>query len=77
MTVPGVIVPHDRPVGIVSESVIVPAKWFWAVRLIVDTADCVASTAAGEVVVIVKFWIMNRTVVLWTSVVLVPVRVSV
>ena len=39
--------------------------------------DCPALTADGEDAVIVKFWMMNRTIVLWTSEALVSVTVSV
>jgi hypothetical protein len=77
MTLLGVIVPHERPVGTLSVSVTLPAKWLSEVRLIVEVADWVASTAAGEVAVIVKFWNMNRAVAVWTSGLLVPVIVRV
>ena len=53
MIVPGVMAPHVSPVGITSVRVIVPAKWFWAVIVIVEMADCPALTAAGDVAMIV------------------------
>ena len=75
--VPGVNAAHVNPVGITSVRVTVPAKWFWAVIVMVERADCPALSAAGDVAVKVKFWMMNRTVVLCTSEELVPVTVSV
>jgi hypothetical protein len=61
----------------VSLNVTEPLKWFTAVTVIVEVADWVTSTAAGEVAVIVKSVTWKRAVVEWTRLPLVPVTVSV
>lgn len=50
----GLIAPQVRPVGGVSVRSTVPVNPFRAVTVMVDVADCPASTAAGEVAAIVK-----------------------
>ena len=62
VTVPGVIAPQVKPAGTVSVSVTTPANPFTAVIVIVDTADCPALTAAGEVAAMVKSTKVNVAV---------------
>jgi hypothetical protein len=54
VTLLGEIVPHVSPDGTVSVRLIDPAKWFTAVRVIVELAELPALTGAGEVAAIVK-----------------------
>ena len=54
VTLLGEIVPQVSPDGIVSVRLIDPAKWFTAVRVIVELAELPALTGAGEVAPIVK-----------------------
>lgn len=63
VTVDGVIVPHVRPAGTVSVSVTVPANPFNAVIVTVEVADCVTSTAAGELAAMVKSTKLNVALV--------------
>jgi len=62
VTVPGVIAPQVNPAGTVSVSVTTPAKPLTAVIVIVDTADCPALTAAGELAAMVKSTKLNVAV---------------
>jgi hypothetical protein len=73
----GVMIPQVSPVGIVSLRLTDPAKWFTAVRVIVELAELPALTGAGEVAAIVKSRNWKVAVPLWTSGVLVPVIVAV
>jgi hypothetical protein len=79
VTVPGVIVPQVNPAGRVSVRVTTPAKPLTAAMLIVDVADWLAFTAAGEDAAIVKSTKLKTAVVEWVIAgeVLVPVMVSV
>jgi hypothetical protein len=73
----GVIVPQVNPVGTVSVRLMVPGKWFSPVSVIVDVGETPASTAAGEVAVMLKSWNRNTAVAECMSGVLVPVIVTV
>ena len=73
----GAIAPQMSPVGIVSDKVTVPLKWFSAAMVIVTVADCVTSTEAGVVADVVKSWNRKIAVVEWLRVPLVPVSVTV
>ena len=78
-TLLGEMAPHDRLAGTVSVNATVPEKMPTAVTVIVDVAEVPAWTAAGEVALIEKSLLLNVkvAVVLWTSVPLVPVIVTV
>jgi hypothetical protein len=71
----GVIAPQVRPEGEVSVKETVPANPFTAVTVIVEVADRVTSTVAGEEAVIVKSTKLKVAVAVWTSGLLVPVMV--
>jgi hypothetical protein len=73
----GVIAPQVSPDGIVSVRLTDPAKWFTAVRVIVELAELSALTGAGEAAAIVKSRNWKREVAMRTSDPLVPVRVRV
>jgi hypothetical protein len=73
----GVIVPQVSPDGIVSVRPPDPAKWFTAVRVIVELAELPVLTGAGEVAAIVKSRNWKVAVALWRRGVLVPVIVAV
>lgn len=60
----GVIVPQVNPAGTIWVSETVPAKPFRAVMVMVDVANVLTVTAAGEVAEIVKSWTVNVAVVL-------------
>ena len=70
------IVPQVKFVGKVSVSMTAPANPFNPVIVIVDVAELLTVTAAGEVAVIVKSTKLNIAVAVWTSEPLVPVTVS-
>jgi hypothetical protein len=77
VTLVGVIAPHVRPDGPVSVRLTVPVNPFSAVTVIVEVADWVTSTAAGELAAMVKSTKLKVAVAVWTSGELVPVTVSV
>ena len=77
VTLFGVRLPQDRPVGIVSARLTVPEKRLSPVTVIVRLVCWLASRGAIEVVEIVKSWIWKRIVAVWTSEPLVPVMVRV
>jgi hypothetical protein len=56
VTLLGLILPQDRPLGIVSVNPTVPVKPFTALIVIVDVAVWLVLTAAGDVALIVKSW---------------------
>lgn len=60
-----------------SDRFTVPLKWFNAVMVIDEFADCVASTGMGVVAEIVKSRNWNRAIAEWTREPLVPVTVRV
>ena len=62
VTVPGVIAPHVRPAGTVSVRVTTPAKPFNAATVIVEVAEVLTATAAGDVAAIVKSWKLKAAV---------------
>jgi hypothetical protein len=73
----GVIVPQVNPDGIASVRPTDPAKWFTAVRVIVELAKLPALTGAGEVAAVVKSWNWKTAVAVWIREPLVPVTVRV
>ncbi len=77
MTLPGLMVAHVRPIGILSVRLTTPAKLFIAITVIVDVAETPALTAAGEVADMRKSCTMNITVAEWFSEPLVPITVRV
>jgi hypothetical protein len=54
VTLLGEIVPQVSPDGLVPLRLTDPAKWFTAVRVIVELPELPALTGAGEVAAIVK-----------------------
>jgi len=81
VTLLGVIAPHVRPAGTLSVSVTTPENPLTAVTVIVEVADWPASTAAGDVAVMVKSCVcglnVKVAVAVWTREPLVPVIVTV
>jgi hypothetical protein len=77
VTVPGVIAPQVSPAGTVSVSVTMPANPFNAVMVIVEVAEVLTATAAGDVAAIVKSWKLKVAVAVCTNAPLVPVTVKV
>ncbi len=77
VTLNGEIAPQVKLAGTVSVSDTTPAKPLTAVTVIVDVAETLVATGAGDVALIVKSWTVNVAVALWVSVPLVPVTVSV
>jgi len=73
----GVMVPHVSPVGIVSLRLTDPAKWFTAVRVIVELAELPVLIGAGEVAAIVKSRNWKSAVAEWIREALAPVTVRV
>lgn len=73
----GVMAPHVSPVEIMSLRLTDPAKWFTAVRVIVELTELPELTGAGEVAAIVKSRNWKVAVALRTSGLLVPVIVAV
>ena len=76
VTLAGLIVPQVRPVGTVSVKLTVPVNPLTAETVIVDMAEVLTVTAAGELAEIVKSVIVNVAVVECVNVPLVPVNVS-
>ena len=79
VTVPGVIAPQVSPAGTVSVRVTTAENPLTAPIVIVETADCPALTAAGEVAAMVKSGGAPKVKVAvaeWTSEPLVPVIVT-
>lgn len=77
MTLPGLMVAHVRPIGILSLRLTTPAKLFIAITVIVEVAEIPALTAAGEVADMLKSCTLNITVAEWFSEPLAPVSVRV
>lgn len=76
VTVLGVIAPQVKPEGTVSVRLTVPVKPLTADTVIVEVADAVASTAAGELAEIVKSVSTKVAVAECDTVPLVPVIVK-
>ena len=76
VTLPGVMAPQVSPAGTVSVRVTVPVKPFTGLTVIVDVSEDPA-VPVGDVAVTVKSVKVKVTVVVWVSVPLVPVIVSV
>jgi hypothetical protein len=74
---PGVIAPQVRLAGTVSVRVTVPVNPLIAATVMVEVADVPVVTGAGEVAAMLKSVTVKVAVVLWDSVPLVPVMVSV
>jgi len=72
----GVIAPQTKPAGTVSVRVLVPVNPLSPTTVMVDVADAVASTAAGELAAIVKSVSRNVAVAECERVPLVPVIVT-
>ena len=77
VTLVGEIAPQVRPLGTVSVRLTVPVNPLIAVTVIVEVADVLMTTAAGDVATIVKSVTVKVAVAVWTSVPLVPVTVRV
>ena len=77
MTLVGEIAPQVRPDGTVSVRLTVPAKPLRAVIVIVEVAEVLIRTAAGDEAAIVKSVTVKVAVAVCTSVPLVPVTVRV
>ena len=73
----GVIALHVRPGGKVSLRATVPANRLRAVTVMVEAAEELALTVAGEDAESVKSWNWNRAVALCTREPLVPTMVRV
>jgi hypothetical protein len=73
----GLIAPQAMPDGVVSVKPTAPAKWLRKVIVMVDVADVSMTTAAGEVAAMLKSRTWKVAVVVWTSLPLLPVIVSV
>lgn len=76
VTVPGVIAPQLRFIGMVSVRVTIPAKPFNPVIVIVDVAEPPTVTDAGEVAVIVKSVKFRLALAVWVRDPLAAVTVS-
>jgi len=63
VTAGGVIIPHVRPTGTLSERDTFPANPLSPVTVIIDVADLPASIATGELPVMVKSVAVNAVVV--------------
>jgi len=68
----GAIVPHVRPVGVVSLRLTVPAPFIEAM-VMVEFAEEPALTGVGEDAVMLKSTKLKVAIAVWTSVPLVPV----
>ena len=77
VTLVGEIAPQVRPEGTVSVRATVPANPLSAVMVMVEVAEVLTSTAAGELAAIVKSVTVKVAEVVCTSVPLVPVIVRV
>jgi hypothetical protein len=75
VTLAGVIFPQVRPEGIVSVRLVVPAKPFTAVIVIVEFIDDPTFVAAGVDAAILKSWKLKVAVALCFREPLVPVTV--
>ena len=71
----GVMTPQVKPTGTMSVRVMVPEKPLSATAVMVEVAEAVASTAAGELAAIVKSVTLNTAVAECDRVPLVPVMV--
>ena len=76
VTLLGLMVPQLSPDGTVSVRLTVPAKPLTAVTVMVELAEVPATTAAGEVAVIVKSVMVKGTLVEWVIDPLVPVTIT-
>ena len=77
VTLVGLMVPQVRPDGTVSVKLTVPANPLRAVTVIVEVADVLIRTDAGDDAATVKSWTVKVAAAVWTSVPLVPVIVNV
>ncbi len=62
VTLVGLIVPHVRPAGTVSVKETVPVNPLSAVTVIVELADVLITTAAGDVALMLKSVTVNVAV---------------
>lgn len=76
VTLVGLVTPHERFAGTVSDRLTVPVKPFSAVIVIVEVAETPALTAPGELAAIEKSLTVNVAVAVWVRVPLVPVIVN-
>jgi hypothetical protein len=65
--------PHVSPEGTLSEIVIVPAKLFTAVSVMVEIEEDPGATAAGDEALTRKSWKLKTAVAVWIRPPLVPV----
>ncbi len=75
VTLVGAMAPQESPAGTVSVNATVPVNPLSAVRVIVEVAEVLMTTAAGDVALMVKSRIVNVAVVEWARAPLVPVIV--
>ena len=77
VTLVGEIAPQVRPVGTVSVNDTVPVKPLTAVTVMVEDAETLTLTAAGDVALMLKSVTVNVAVVVCVMLPLVPVIVTV